>query len=1266
MIKPFIDRNQDVRIGGIAGKLKQHIDNTNVHLTNDEKILLQKLKSRQNSDGDVSTIIDDFQYQLNNKADKEEIPTKVSQLENDMNYLTEIPDYYTTEEEVKLLIQEFATTGDFDIDLDALQDQVDKLVQITNQYGVDIEQLKSLIEQNTQNITNVQNSLEEAITNITQQIENNTLKPATGTTLGGIKVGAGLDITEDGTLSTTSGSGGGDMDLSITDKRYLRKDTNDSTEHSLSVGKNLNVDGEITTNTKVISDNIESHNVVRGSLGSGYYLGIDNNNSILEIDDLLVRNKALFNELEIRKLSYVNGSLVLSAAGGTIQSVEILDNGDFKCYLKSDDGTTATTNTFQINDLVRCQTFDINQGVHQNVGNKFYWRQIVDSGSDNNINWVTLSKYQKSQDTSNNDQSGIPAEGDVIVQFGNTTTANRQNIIYLSSTDTNSPSLTMYTGVQTFDLSQATVSSLISPQAVKFRSDLFKLVSNDQEYQIAIDRGAWNMNSTYYYYDRVSHNGNLWLCIYQGEDGCTNIEPGVNSNSNTYWLLQVSKGETGNPENTPKLVIDQPLITTAFDGANYNPDITKNAITFHIETQSGDELPEDRIVSFYCNSSNENVVVQSATDSSKSINITECNLSIGESAIIKIVATINLSDIGEDTVIITNTATVLCIKQSVAEEAVQIYLNPQTSEKEYRINFDEDGLIKSIDVPSVRDNYIDVYVYKGIQLIKRTDISSFFKSVELTVDPYNAPGQSSKFNVVDIDTSPQPDYTKLYNIVYNEPAYTNTSIPEQLISSQYVQDKHWPVTKLNITVTVTDLNDNVVKSNGQIYFNIFEQSSLFENTLDQLTSVKTSVTTVEDKVQTNTSKIEQNSESISTLVSKVDENTENITTVTQKADGIDARVEAIEDDYITTSKLNIKAGEIISEVNSYTDEKLTKYSTIQQTDDKISSVVSEQNKKNEELSSRIDQISSGISMSVVYAGLKEAGIDIAVDSTGGTPTGTVNIYGDQVTIKNTQEGDNILWVSGNQAYIGNVNIDSGNIGGYSIQDSQLSSNDSTGIITINPTKIDLHSKVTNPWDGYRTQVTLNCDAQTYINSTSGVRVKAAEYVTVFGGTSVSADQWAGIFVDTGNSAGFIEYGIMSMLPISTKGIFNTGGCNQLVQNLNSGQTIQRDAGDTYMYLYTGTSDITVTLESIQNYSTLAGNIIEIYNISEKTVTLNTSGNGFLYCHTASAGTVLQKIEQKTATSYSIGGGEFAKLIYQLVPTKQGWYWVVFNSNKIIK
>lgn len=55
----------------------------------------------------------------------------------------------------------------------------------------------------------------------------------------------------------------------------------------------------------------------------------------------------------------------------------------------------------------------------------------------------------------------------------------------------------------------------------------------------ANDRGAWVKDTLYDYYDRVSHNGSLWLCV--NEEG-TNTEP---SKSNVDWLLQVEAGAEG-------------------------------------------------------------------------------------------------------------------------------------------------------------------------------------------------------------------------------------------------------------------------------------------------------------------------------------------------------------------------------------------------------------------------------------------------------------------------------------------------------------------------------------------------------------------------------------------------------------------------------------------------------------------------------------------------------------------------------------------------
>lgn len=532
----------DVQIGSVGAKLYQHINNDDIHLSEEDRQKLDSIKVNS-SDSEDGTNIGNLQIELNNKADKDDIPTKVSQLENDLNFLSEIPDYYTTEEEVKLLIEELAGSGGGsgdNPDLSDIQDQIDELTRLVNQYGITIEQLRQLIEENTSDITN----LEETIQNIEQNIINlgdritnieegggggggsYELPVATGTRLGGVKIGSGIDVTDDGTISVAS-SGGGEGgltpgDMATLDKRYLRKDTDDETTHSITVPKLL------------------SEDFLSGIDGTGFYLGNEaydkkDTYSHLEIDNLLVRNKAIFEELEIRKLSYVNGNIVLSAAGGTIESVE--DQGtSWKCYLKSDDGTTATTNTFQVNDLVRCETFDIKDGVYEGVSNKFYWRQVIEVGEDGNKNYIVLDK------TNCASGSDEPEAGDVIVQFGNSDDEqiNRQNIIIISATDEDSPSIKMYSRVISYDLNDAVLNSIISPGQVAFRTNLFRLISGDSYNPVCVDRGEYNPSTVYNYWDRVSYQGSLYLNVYQ-EGTTQGIAPG----NTTYWMLQVEKGDKG-------------------------------------------------------------------------------------------------------------------------------------------------------------------------------------------------------------------------------------------------------------------------------------------------------------------------------------------------------------------------------------------------------------------------------------------------------------------------------------------------------------------------------------------------------------------------------------------------------------------------------------------------------------------------------------------------------------------------------------------------
>ncbi len=154
------------------------------------------------------------------------------------------------------------------------------------------------------------------------------------------------------------------------------------------------------------------------------------------MDELFVRIKAMFSELEIKKLSYAGGNYMFTAAGMKCGTVE--EHEDFwRCYLLVDDGETAIENPFKEGDQVRFQDFNIKPGVYENVSNRYYWRLCVGVGED----YIDLSK------TDCDANSDIPQEGDSLVQLGNRTDKKRQNAITLSVYGDDAPSIHQYAGI---------------------------------------------------------------------------------------------------------------------------------------------------------------------------------------------------------------------------------------------------------------------------------------------------------------------------------------------------------------------------------------------------------------------------------------------------------------------------------------------------------------------------------------------------------------------------------------------------------------------------------------------------------------------------------------------------------------------------------------------------------------------------------------------------------------------------------------------------
>lgn len=232
------------------------------------------------------------------------------------------------------------------------------------------------------------------------------------------------------------------------DEKFLHKDQEDLTKFLLKL-----LGG-------IVTDNIQSQNFVAGALGTGHLVKTDpdTGKSYVEIDELFVRLKAVFAALEIMELTYSGGNYIFGPAGARCTRVEEFETY-FRCYFTADDGSKKVKNKFRVDDFVQCREFNIEEGVHENVSNKYYWRRCVSIGED----YIDLSKADRDMISEDS-----PAEGDNLVTIGNKTDASRQNVIIISVYGEGSPSFIQYSGINTYSL-EGKAKTIISPSRNEFR-----------------------------------------------------------------------------------------------------------------------------------------------------------------------------------------------------------------------------------------------------------------------------------------------------------------------------------------------------------------------------------------------------------------------------------------------------------------------------------------------------------------------------------------------------------------------------------------------------------------------------------------------------------------------------------------------------------------------------------------------------------------------------------------------------------------------------
>lgn len=306
----------------------------------------------------------------------------------------------------------------------------------------------------------------------------------------------------------------------------------------------------------------------------------------LSVTDLMVWGKAVFNSLVIRKLYAVGGNVYLSGASSKLQHVSPVTDADgevtgWKCYILGDDGTTATQNGWARYDQAKCQTFDIKEGVYENVSNTYYWRLVTDVSTENEtitetytdadgkeqtrdlydgkkFGWVVLSKTDCESTTND-----APKAGDTIVLDGHRMFASddaegrdqyndesRTNVMMLETTGTEDgtlPRIVALTGIVDYKHwdgvnTYSNTVFILSPKEVVFVSSCFKFMSASGDPITLVNfRGNWAAKTEYRYYDQVSHGNAIWTCIVE-KGKTTTEEP---SDASTDWRKEISGGKDG-------------------------------------------------------------------------------------------------------------------------------------------------------------------------------------------------------------------------------------------------------------------------------------------------------------------------------------------------------------------------------------------------------------------------------------------------------------------------------------------------------------------------------------------------------------------------------------------------------------------------------------------------------------------------------------------------------------------------------------------------
>lgn len=359
--------------------------------------------------------------------------------------------------------------------------------------------------------------------------------------------------------------------------KFLRKDQSDRTEYSLGVGGSLDVDGDLDVGGDLVVDGktTAKQGVQIGeSFVPGILTGVGGNidkSGNAELESLIIRRFLEVPELRFNRVEVKLGDKWNAPGAGVFERVvPDLDEN------KKPTGTGTGWLKLEEGEIGAIAEGDICMGIFHSMNktdNATADKEVYDTDENGNtvltgfqfsgfytcyftITEITgLDKkefrYAMRQPSGAWKMAIHPSAAMTFVSYGSFSREDRQTSVYTTRSYTR-----LLKGQNTWEIKLGNIAMQYGDLSnmnlhgenldgysmycnnMYFTGKIQQMKPNGDPILTANDRGEWVRGTKYDFYDRVSHDGGLWLCI--NESG-TNTEP---KDGDPSWLCQVKSGQS--------------------------------------------------------------------------------------------------------------------------------------------------------------------------------------------------------------------------------------------------------------------------------------------------------------------------------------------------------------------------------------------------------------------------------------------------------------------------------------------------------------------------------------------------------------------------------------------------------------------------------------------------------------------------------------------------------------------------------------------------